>query len=311
MRTGDQGGRGVGGARGARPGVLHPGLGARGSRRAREGDVFGARARDLPRARQPRLGCHRAQQHGHVRVLPREVGRGHRPLPAGSRHADQDRRHRRCGDGADERRRDPLRPRTPGRGRGDVPRGPPDLDGRRPQGVHRADDQRPGPGRVPGGRMFVAMELYGEALRMFQEIGDDGEILETEARTPSAGCSRATSSRRWPPATRRCSVPGRSAAWLRRSRCSTASGVGPSCRRGGRTTRGGLSGRTCGPRARDRPTSRSRWRCTPWPRSPGRPGRPTRTRNARAEPCSNGWASFASPASLTSKASGAGRVGPG
>ena len=131
VRTGDQGGRGVGGARGARPGVLHPGLGARGSRRAREGDVFSARARDLPRARQPRLGCHGSQQHGHVRVLPRTVGRGHRPLPAGSRHADQDRRHRRCGDGADEHRRDPLRPGAPGRGRGDVPRGPP-VPGRPP-----------------------------------------------------------------------------------------------------------------------------------------------------------------------------------
>ncbi len=131
VRTGDQGGRGVGGARGARPGVLHPGLGAGGSRRAREGDVFSARARDLPRARQPRLGCHGSQQHGHVRVLPRTVGRGHRPLPAGSRHADQDRRHRRCRDGADEHRRDPLRPGAPGRGRDDVPGGPADLDGGR------------------------------------------------------------------------------------------------------------------------------------------------------------------------------------
>ena len=194
-----------------------------------------------------RLGCNRPQQHGHVRVLPRAVGRGHRPVPAGSRHADQDRRHRRCGDGADEHRRD----RSPTRGAWTRPSrcSERSCGSGRPRAARSSSRSTTSDlARVESraGGCSEAMELYGDALRMFEEIGDDGEILETEARIAECRMLQGDLSRRGC-----CDVVQRArtiGGVPPRSRCSTASGVGPSCRRGGRTTRGGPSRRACEPR---------------------------------------------------------------
>ncbi len=67
-----------------------------------------------------------------------------------------------------------------------------------------------------------AMELYGEALLMFEEIGDDGEILETEARIAECRMLQGDLDNALASATRRCSGPARAAGFLPRSRCSTA-----------------------------------------------------------------------------------------
>ena len=71
------------------------------------------------------------------------------------------------------------------------------------------------------------MDLFGDALRMFEEIGDDGEVLETEARIAECLMLQGAVTQ----ALAACDASLKRAraigAYLRSSLCSTASRGGP------------------------------------------------------------------------------------